>query len=62
MLLHLMGNEFDEETIKENYAYYEKRTLHGSSLSPSIFSVMGLKVGDDSKHIGIFAAQPLLTC
>ena len=49
MLLHLMGNEFDEETIKENYAYYEKRTLHGSSLSPSIFSVMGLKVGDDSK-------------
>ena len=27
MLLHLMGNEFDEETIKENYAYYEKRTL-----------------------------------
>ena len=49
MLLHLMGNEFDEETIKENYAYYEKRTLHGSSLSPSIYSVMGLKVGDDSK-------------
>ena len=43
------ANEFDEETIKENYAYYEKRTLHGSSLSPSIFSVMGLKVGDDSK-------------
>lgn len=49
MLLHLMGEEFDEETIKENYAYYEKRTLHGSSLSPSIYSVMGLKVGDDSK-------------
>ena len=49
MLLHLMGNEFDDETIKENYAYYEKRTLHGSSLSPSIYSVMGLKVGDDSK-------------
>ena len=49
MLLHLLGEEFDEETMKENYAYYEKRALHGSSLSPSIFSVMGLKVGDDSK-------------
>lgn len=49
MLLHLMGEEFDEETIKLNYSYYEKRTLHGSSLSPSIYSVMGLKVGDDSK-------------
>lgn len=49
MLLHLMGDEFDEETTKLNYSYYEKRTLHGSSLSPSIYSVMGLKVGDDSK-------------
>ena len=49
MLLHLMGEEFDEEMTKLNYAYYEKRTLHGSSLSPSIYSVMGLKVGDDSK-------------
>lgn len=49
MLLHLMGEEFDEETTKLNYAYYEKRTLHGSSLSPSIYSVMGLRVGDDSK-------------
>ena len=46
MLLHLMGEEFDEETTKLNY---EKRTLHGSSLSPSIYSIMGLKVGDDTK-------------
>lgn len=49
MLLHLLGEEFDEETIKLNYSYYEKRTLHGSSLSPSIYSIMGLKVGDTSK-------------
>lgn len=49
MLLHLLGEEFDPEMIRLNYSYYEKRTLHGSSLSPSIYSVMGLKVGDDSK-------------
>lgn len=49
MLLHLMGEEFDEETTRENYYFYEKRTLHGSSLSPSIYSAMGLKVGDSSK-------------
>lgn len=49
MLLHLLGEEFDEETTKLNYSYYEKRTLHGSSLSPSIYAIMGLKVGDDSK-------------
>ncbi len=49
MLLHLMGEEFDEETQRENYAYYEKRALHGSSLSPSIYAIMGLKVGDSKK-------------
>lgn len=49
MLLHLMGEEFTEDEILQNYEYYEKRTLHGSSLSPSIYSIMGLKVGDDSK-------------
>ena len=49
LLLHLLGEEFESELMKENYDYYEKRTLHGSSLSPSIYSVMGLKVGDDSK-------------
>ena len=49
MLLHLLGEEFDEETRNKNYAYYEKRTLHGSSLSPSIYSVMGLRVGDETK-------------
>lgn len=49
LLLHLLGEEFEPELMKENYDYYEKRTLHGSSLSPSIYSVMGLKVGDDSK-------------
>ena len=49
LLLHLLGEEFDQKVIKANYDYYEKRTLHGSSLSPSIYSVMGLKVGDDSK-------------
>ena len=49
MLLHLLGEEFDEETINLNYHYYEKRTMHGSSLSPSIYAIMGLKVGDASK-------------
>lgn len=49
MLLHLLGEEFDEDTMKLNYSYYEKRTMHGSSLSPSIYAIMGLKVGEPSK-------------
>ncbi|NYV27853.1 glycoside hydrolase family 65 protein [Streptobacillus felis] len=38
-------DKFDLETKQINYDYYEKRTLHRSSLSPSIFSLMGLKLG-----------------
>ncbi len=48
MLMFLLGNEFDKEIQRINYDYYEKRTSHRSSLSPSIFSIMGLRVGNDS--------------
>ena len=34
----------------KNYAYYEKRTLHGSSLSPSIYSVMGSMWAMSRRH------------
>ncbi|KPU26848.1 kojibiose phosphorylase [Caloranaerobacter sp. TR13] len=46
MLMLLLGDEFDKETRKINYEYYEKRTMHKSSLSPSMYSIMGLTVGD----------------
>lgn len=46
MLMLLLREEFDEETRKANYDYYEERTMHKSSLSPSMYSIMGLSVGD----------------
>ena len=49
MLMYLLENEFTSEEIRDNYRYYEKRTLHGSSLSPAIYSVVGLRTGDKSK-------------
>jgi kojibiose phosphorylase len=49
MLLHLLGEDFSLETKKRNFEYYEKRTMHKSSLSPSIYCLMGLTVGDHSK-------------
>lgn len=49
MLMYLLENEFSAEEIKENYHYYEKRTLHGSSLSPAIYSIVGLRTGDKGK-------------
>ena len=49
MLMYLLSEEFDDLTVAENYKYYEPRTLHGSSLSPSIYAIMGLRVNDASK-------------
>ncbi|TGG88829.1 glycoside hydrolase family 65 protein [Geotoga petraea] len=46
MLMLILQEEFDKKTKKINYDYYEKRTMHKSSLSPSMYSIMGLKVGD----------------
>lgn len=49
MLMFLMENEYDLETQRINFDYYEKRTLHRSSLSPSIHCLMGLRVNDSER-------------
>lgn len=49
MLMFLMPYAFDMETQRINFDYYEQRTLHRSSLSPSIHCMMGLRV-DDAKR------------
>lgn len=49
MLMFLLENKFDLETQRLNFDYYEKRTLHRSSLSPSIHCLMGLRVGDTKR-------------
>ncbi len=37
--------DFDLETIKRNYDFYEPRTVHESSLSPCIHSILAAKLG-----------------
>lgn len=54
MLMIMLGEEFDFQTKKENYDYYEKRTMHKSSLSPSMYSIMGLTVGDTHNSYNYF--------
>lgn len=49
MLMFLMPYAYDMETQRINFDYYEQRTLHRSSLSPSIHCMMGLRVGDDKR-------------
>jgi kojibiose phosphorylase len=55
MLLYLLPDAFDADTKRANFDYYEARTLHKSSLSPSIHAIMGIEVGDTSRAEQYFA-------
>ena len=54
MLMHMMPDDFDLETKKANFEFYEARTLHKSSLSPAIHAIMGIEVGDSTHAVGYF--------
>jgi kojibiose phosphorylase len=46
MLMYLLPDKFSADQKRANFDYYEARTLHKSSLSPSIHAIMGVEVGD----------------
>lgn len=46
MIMHLFNHEFSHEQKRLNYEYYEKRTTHISSLSPSIYCLMGIDINN----------------
>lgn len=43
-----------EEVIRNSYDYYEKRTVHDSSLSRCIFSIMAARLGMQDKAVAYF--------
>lgn len=45
MVMFLLGDAIDLATKEANYVYYEKRTMHKSSLSPSMYALMGMMTG-----------------
>lgn len=49
MLLFLLEQSFPLASRRENYDYYEARTLHRSSLSPGIHCIVGLRCGADKR-------------
>lgn len=38
-------DDFDNATIERNFDFYEKRTVHESSLSPCVHSILACKIG-----------------
>ena len=54
MLMYLLPDEFSAEVKKASFEYYEARTLHKSSLSPSIHAIIGIEVGDTTRAVQYF--------
>lgn len=54
MLLHLFGESYSLEQKRENFSYYNRRTLHKSSLSSSIYAAVGWETGNFEKAYRYF--------
>jgi len=54
MLTYVLPDEFPDEVKRANYDYYEPLTLHKSSLSTAIHSIMGIEVGDPGRAVPYF--------
>ncbi|MDL1974991.1 MAG: family 65 glycosyl hydrolase domain-containing protein [Deltaproteobacteria bacterium] len=47
--IYLFEDEYDVETIKRNFEFYEPRTVHESSLSPCVHSILASRTGKFDK-------------
>ena len=47
--LYFFEEEFDDDTIRRNFYFYEPRTVHESSLSPCVHSILAAKLQDMGK-------------
>lgn len=47
--LFFLGDRYDLETKKRNFDFYEPMTVHESSLSPCVYSIIAAEVGYHSK-------------
>jgi maltose phosphorylase len=47
--MYFLEHEFDTDTIQKNFDFYEPFTVHESSLSPCIHSVLAAKIGNEEK-------------
>ena len=57
MIFHLFPESYPFSQRKKNFIYYDKRTLHKSSLSPSMHALTGWEAGvrDKAYHYFIFS-------
>ncbi|MBN1951301.1 MAG: glycoside hydrolase family 65 protein [Bacteroidales bacterium] len=44
--IYLFEDHYDTETIRKNFEFYESRTVHESSLSPCVHSILAARLSD----------------
>lgn len=54
MFMFLYNQRFDLSTKKANFDYYEPKTIHESSLSPSIHSILANEIGYHEQALDFF--------
>jgi maltose phosphorylase len=47
--MYFFEERFDDETIRNHFEFYEPRTVHESSLSPCVHSILAAKLGMEDK-------------
>ncbi len=52
--IYLYYPNFDSNTIRANFDFYEPKTLHESSLSPYIHAILAARIGDIEKAYNLF--------
>jgi maltose phosphorylase len=52
--MYFFENEFDDETLKKHFMFYEPRTVHESSLSACVHSVMASRIGEHQKAYELY--------
>jgi kojibiose phosphorylase len=55
-----MHDIFSEEVLAANYDYYEPRTQHGSSLSPSQYAIVAARLGRAEEAYDYFEASAFI--
>ncbi|WP_280527048.1 glycoside hydrolase family 65 protein [Listeria grandensis] len=52
--IYIFGDEFDFETKQRNYEFYEPLTVHESSLSPAVHTVLAAEIGREDKAVEMY--------
>ena len=52
--LFFFEDHFDQNTLRRNFEFYEPLTVHESSLSPSVYSIVASKIGKEDKAYSLY--------